>query len=66
MLTLKSAKYKKKDFLIMFNALTKAIDSIKCNEDCETCESYNVCHDLMSLRGYVTVEYFKPDDKGNT
>lgn len=66
MLTLKTAKYKKKDFLTMYNALTKALLSIKCNNNCETCESYNVCHDLMSLRGFVVVEYFKPEDKGNT
>ena len=50
----------------MFTALTAAINTIKCTEDCKTCDNYNVCHDLMSLRGYVTVEYFKPDDKGNT
>lgn len=66
MLTLKAANYKKKDFVTMFTALTAAINTIKCTEDCKTCDNYNVCHDLMSLRGYVTVEYFKPDDKGNT
>lgn len=66
MLTLKTDKYKKKDFAIMFDAIDKAIDSLNCQTQCEACESHIVCNDLMRLRSFVCAQYFKSDNKGNT